>query len=188
MNKLLYLILFQFSFVTIYAQDCKLKGTVLNEIGIPVSDASVSVFDSKNEGKGFVFTNSVGEFELTLPCDQSYEIEIEQPGYETLIKKVELNGNKNEKIKLVKGTESISLQETIIKAQQAIKIKGDTVEYDADSFKVGNEEVLEDIISALELEHMYRNLFILNELEENINNIDMKELKEIINDNKNKNK
>ena len=49
-----------------------------------------------------------------------------------------------------------------------------------------NEEVLDDIISALELEHMYRNLFILNELEENINNIDMKELKEIINDNKNK--
>ncbi|MBF0597509.1 outer membrane beta-barrel protein [Faecalibacter rhinopitheci] len=149
MNKLLYLILFQFSFVTIYAQDCKLKGTVLNEIGIPISDASVSVFDSKNEGKGFVFTNSVGEFELTLPCDQSYEIEIEQPGYETLIKKVELNGNKNEKIKLVKGTESISLQETIIKAQQAIKIKGDTVEYDADSFKVGNEEVLEDILKKL---------------------------------------
>ena len=31
-----------------------------------------------------------------------------------------------------------------------------------------NEEVLDDIISALELEHMYRNLFILNELEENI--------------------
>ena len=49
-----------------------------------------------------------------------------------------------------------------------------------------NEEVLDDIISALELEHMYRNLFILNELEENINNVDMKELKEIINDNKNK--
>ena len=49
-----------------------------------------------------------------------------------------------------------------------------------------NEEVLDDIISALELEHMYRNLFILNELEENINNIDMKELKEIINNNKNK--
>jgi len=132
-----------------YAQDCKLKGTVLDENGIPVTDASVSAFDSKNEGKGFVFTNNTGEFEFSLPCNQPYEIEIEQPGFETLIKKIDLNGNKNEKIKLLKGSETISLQETIIKAQQAIKIKGDTIEYDADSFKVGNEEVLEDILKKL---------------------------------------
>ncbi|WP_322971812.1 carboxypeptidase regulatory-like domain-containing protein [Faecalibacter sp. LW9] len=149
MNKILYFILFQLTAAITFAQDCKLKGTVLNEMGIPVTDASVSVFDAKNEGKGFVFTNSSGEFEFTLPCNQPYEIEIEQSGYETLVKKIELDGNKNEKLKLVKGTESISLQETIIKAQQAIKIKGDTVEYDADSFKVGNEEVLEDILKKL---------------------------------------
>lgn len=48
------------------------------------------------------------------------------------------------------------------------------------------EEVLEDIISALELEHMYRNLYILNELEESINKVDMKELEQIIKENKSK--
>jgi len=149
MNKLLYLILLQFTAITIYAQDCKIKGTVLDENGIPVTDASVSVFDVKNDGKGFVFTNSSGEFEFTLPCEQPYEIEIEQPGYETLVKKIELNGNKTEKLKLIKSSETISLQETIIKAQQAIKVKGDTIEFDADSFKVGNEEVLEDILKKL---------------------------------------
>ena len=46
------------------------------------------------------------------------------------------------------------------------------------------EEVLDDIISALGLEHMYRNLYILNDLEEKINDVDMKELSEIIKDNK----
>ena len=149
MKNLLYFILFQFATVFTYAQDCKLKGTVLDENGIPITDASVSAFDSKNDGKGFVFTNNNGEFELNLPCNQPYEIEIEQPGFETLVKKIDLNGNKTEKIKLVRGSESISLKETIIKAQQAIKIKGDTIEYDADSFKVGNEEVLEDILKKL---------------------------------------
>lgn len=48
------------------------------------------------------------------------------------------------------------------------------------------DEVLEDIISALELEHMYRNLYILNELEESINKVDMKELEQIVKENKNK--
>ena len=149
MKKLLYLVLFHFAIISVSAQDCKLKGTVLNENGIPVTDASVSVFDAKNEGKGFVFTNKEGEFEFSLPCNQNYEIEIEQTGFETLVKKIELNGNKSEKIKLVKGGETVSLQETIIKAQQAIKVKGDTIEFDADSFKVGNEEVLEDILKKL---------------------------------------
>lgn len=149
MKKLLYLILFQSATIVTFAQDCKLKGTVLNESGIPVTDASVSVFDTNNEGKGFVFTSKEGEFEFSLPCNQTYEIEIEQPGFETLIKKIELSGNKNEKVKLIKGGETVSLQETIIKAQQAIKVKGDTIEFDADSFKVGNEEVLEDILKKL---------------------------------------
>ncbi|QTV04544.1 TonB-dependent receptor [Faecalibacter bovis] len=149
MKNLLYFFFLQFAMVTSFAQDCKLKGTILDENGIPVTDASVSAFDSNNEGKGFVFTNNDGEFEFTLPCNQAYEIEIEQPGFETLVKKIELNGNKTEKIKLIKGGETISLQETIVKAQQAIKIKGDTIEYDADSFKVGNEEVLEDILKKL---------------------------------------
>ena len=49
-----------------------------------------------------------------------------------------------------------------------------------------NEEVLDDIISALELEHMYRNLYILNELESDINNVDMKELKDIVDGNRSK--
>ena len=149
MKKILYLILIQSAATFAYAQDCKLKGTVLNDGGIPVTDASVSVFDSKNEGKGFVFTSKEGEFEFSLPCNQTYEIEIEQSGFETLVKKIELNGNKSEKIKLEKGGETVSLQETIIKAQQAIKVKGDTIEFDADSFKVGNEEVLEDILKKL---------------------------------------
>ena len=47
-----------------------------------------------------------------------------------------------------------------------------------------NDEVLDDIISALGLEHMYRNLYILNDLEEKINDVDMKELATIIEENR----
>lgn len=43
-----------------------------------------------------------------------------------------------------------------------------------------NEEVLDDIISCLGLEKMYRRLYILQELEENINKVDMEELAQIL--------
>ena len=43
-----------------------------------------------------------------------------------------------------------------------------------------NEEVLDDVISCLGLEKMYRRLYILQELEENINKVDMKELEQIL--------
>lgn len=148
MKKLLYLFLFIASTQNIFAQECKLKGMVADENGIPVTDASVSIFDSKNEGKGFIFTSNVGEFEFKLPCGQKYDVEIEQAGYETYVENVDLTENINKKIKLAKGKE-ISLKETIVKAQQAIKVKGDTIEFDAASFKVGNEEVLEDILKKL---------------------------------------
>ena len=148
MKKILYLFLFITSTPFAFAQECKLKGMVADENGIPVTDASVSIFDSKNEGKGFIFTSNVGEFEFKLACGEKYDIEIEQPGFETYVENVDLKENVNKKIKLAKGKE-ISLKETIVKAQQAIKVKGDTIEFDADSFKVGNEEVLEDILKKL---------------------------------------
>ncbi|MFV0147578.1 TonB-dependent receptor family protein [Empedobacter falsenii] len=148
MKKILYPLLLVGAAQFTFAQECKLKGTVTDENGIPVTDASVSIFDSKNEGKGFVFTSNVGEFEFKLPCGEKYDIEIEQAGYESHVENVDLAENTNKKLKLKKGKE-ISLQETIVKAQQAIKVKGDTIEFDADSFKVGNEETLEDILKKL---------------------------------------
>lgn len=47
-----------------------------------------------------------------------------------------------------------------------------------------DEEVLEDIISALNLNHIYRSLFILTELEEDIENVNMEELEKIVKDNR----
>lgn len=148
MKKILYPLLLVGAAQFTFAQECKLKGSVADENGIPVTDASVSIFDQNNEGKGFVFTSNVGEFEFKLPCGQKYDIEIEQAGFETYIENVDLTENVNKKLKLKKGNQ-ISLQETIVKAQQAIKVKGDTIEFDADSFKVGNEETLEDILKKL---------------------------------------
>lgn len=43
-----------------------------------------------------------------------------------------------------------------------------------------DEELLDDVISVLKLEKAYRYLYVLNDLEEDIENIDIKELEEVI--------
>ena len=45
-----------------------------------------------------------------------------------------------------------------------------------------DEETLDDIISCLGLEQHYRKLYIIQELEENINNVDLEELSKIVED------
>ena len=82
MNKFL---LFTFYFLLstfLSAQEtCKLRGEVRDSIGFPVFDASVSAFNSKNEGLGFTFTDIEGNFVLHLPCNESYDIEVEHIDY-----------------------------------------------------------------------------------------------------------
>lgn len=49
-----------------------------------------------------------------------------------------------------------------------------------------DEEVLDDIISCLGLENMYRSLYILTDLDENINKVDMEEFAQLIRESRTK--
>ncbi len=133
---------------SVFAQNCTVKGLLQDENGLPINDATVSIFNANNEGVGFTYSDLEGEFSLEVPCNEKYEIEIEHSGFEQVVQALDLSKNQNLKLKL-KATQAIALQEAIVNAKQAIKVKGDTIEYDADSFKVGNEEVLEDILKKL---------------------------------------
>lgn len=126
---------------------CKLKGEVKDSLGLPIFDASVSAFNSKNEGVSFTFTDTEGYFELELPCNDIYDIEFEHIDYESYAEQVDLKQNKSLKLKLKKG--AISLKEAVIIAKQPITVKGDTIEYDADSFRTAADSTLEDLLKKL---------------------------------------
>lgn len=146
-----YLLLFVFfgtlSSVLIAQEKCKLKGEVRDSLSLPVFDASVSVFNSKNEGAGFAFTDNEGFFSLELPCNENYEVEIEHFDYESFSQDVKLDKTKTLKFKLKKT--AITLEQAVINAKKPITIKGDTIEYDADSFRTAADENLEDLLKKL---------------------------------------
>lgn len=132
----------------LFAQnDCKLRGEVRDSLNLPIFDASVSVFNSKNEGAGFGFTDNEGFFSIDLPCGQDYDVEIEHFDFESYEQKVHLDKSKTLKFKLKKT--SITLGEAVIQARKPITVKGDTIEYDADSFRTAADENLEDLLKKL---------------------------------------
>lgn len=131
-----------------FAQDnCKLRGEVRDSLSLPVFDASVSVFNSKNEGAGFVYTDTEGFFMIDLPCNQNYDVEIEHYDYESFAQNIKLDKSKTIKFNLKQA--KITLKQAVINAKRPITIKGDTVEYDADSFRTAADENLEDVLKKL---------------------------------------
>ena len=136
------------SFNFLSAQEkCNYRGMVLDSLQFPIYDASISAFDENNKSAGFTFSDKEGEFKLEMDCGKNYEIEIEHVNYEPLLRKITLNKNMREEIILQNS--SIKLQDIVAQGRIPIKVKGDTIEYDADSFKTGSEETLEDILKKL---------------------------------------
>lgn len=148
MNKVL-LITFYLSFFTFSTaqETCKLRGEIRDSIGLPVFDASVSAFNSKNEGVAFTFTDTEASFVLDLPCNDTYVVEVEHIDFESYSEDVMMDKSKSVRFKMKRGV--ISLQEAVVRAKQPITVKGDTIEYDADSFRTAADENLEDILKKL---------------------------------------
>lgn len=136
-----------FSIFSFAQESCKLRGEIRDSIGLPVFDASVSAFNSKNEGVAFTFSDTEGYFTLELPCGESYDVEIEHIDFESYAENVTMDKSKSVRFKMKRG--AISLQEAVIKAKQPITVKGDTIEYDADSFRTAADENLEDLLKKL---------------------------------------
>lgn len=148
MNKRLLFIISFFIFHFSFSQEpCKLRGEIRDSIGLPVFDASVSAFNSKNEGVAFTFTDTEGYFTLELPCGDTYDVEVEHIDFESYVENVTMDKSKSVRFKMKRG--AISLQEAVIKAKQPITVKGDTIEYDADSFRTAADENLEDLLKKL---------------------------------------
>lgn len=136
-----------FSTISFAQESCKLRGEIRDSIGLPVFDASVSAFNSKNEGVAFTFSDTEGYFTLELPCGESYDVEIEHIDFESYAENIIMDKSKSVRFKMKRG--AISLQEAVIKAKQPITVKGDTIEYDADSFRTAADENLEDLLKKL---------------------------------------
>lgn len=132
------------------AQNLLIKGTVSDtSTALHVKNAVVSFLkQSDSTLAGFTRTNDKGGFEKVLSPD-AYIVLITSPNYADFV--ITLNGLPDAVIDLgdVGLISRAKLLEEIIVSQQSIRIKGDTTEYMADSFKVKPNATVEDLLKQL---------------------------------------
>ena len=148
MNKIIplcFLFICSFSF----AQAIKLDGVVTDSKAGPLEMANVmAINNDTNAMDSYAITNDKGKFVLSLKADTHYSI------------KISFLGMQNREIEIVTNTENITktivLQEGGIELngveivrEMPVSIKGDTIVYNADSFKSGTERKLEDVLKKL---------------------------------------
>lgn len=126
----------------------KLTGVVKDSLDNPLEMANVIALNTQTKLlDSYGFTDAKGRYKLTLKKNTSYIIKASYIGNKTadiLIETKEVNITKD--IILLPDT---ALDEVNISYKMPVTIKGDTIVYDADSFKVGTEKKLGDVLKRL---------------------------------------
>ena len=131
------------------AQSVRFDGIIQDQNGAPLEMANVMAVNNATKAMdSYVITNDKGRFALTLKANTEYTIKVSYLGMqpkEIPIKTTTENLTQN--ITLESG--GIDLQGVEIVHEMPVSIKGDTIVYNADSFKTGTERKLEDVLKKL---------------------------------------
>ncbi|MDL2221119.1 TonB-dependent receptor [Parabacteroides sp. OttesenSCG-928-N08] len=136
------------------AQSVEVKGVVVEEnTGIPVEQATVRLLSVKDSTfVGGVASERSGAFSLKNVKPGDYLIHVTFIGYEPLYQPVKITGRTNpvEMGKLEMSDGAILLGEAVAVGKQAeVVVRNDTIEYNAESFKVTEGSVLEDLLKKM---------------------------------------
>ncbi len=134
------------------AQNVTITGSVRDTLNDqPLSKALVMlVRPADNVIQTFARTKADGSFQLTVPAVGKYSLQVTFPSFADYIDVVTLKSGNNKLGALPMVSKELLLKEFVLKQQvSAIKIKGDTTEYMADSFKVKENASVEDLLKRL---------------------------------------
>jgi hypothetical protein len=132
-----------------FAQTIKLEGTISDSKSLPVEMANVMAVNQATKAMdSYAITNDKGKYSLSLKPNTSYSIKISFLGMQS--KEVDIvtaTTNINKNISLEDS--AVELDGVEIIREMPVSIKGDTIVYNADSFKSGTERKLEDVLKKL---------------------------------------
>ncbi|SED13324.1 CarboxypepD_reg-like domain-containing protein [Tenacibaculum sp. MAR_2009_124] len=146
MKKLLILVIIMTTWISM--AQVTMKGIVKDSIGTPLEMANVIAINKQTKKlDSYGFTDSHGNYKLNLKKNTSYAV------------KVSYIGKKTSQIEIITKEESVTrdiellsddaLDEVNITYKMPVTVKGDTIVYDADSFKSGTEKKLGDVLQKL---------------------------------------
>ncbi|PQV48351.1 carboxypeptidase-like protein [Jejuia pallidilutea] len=130
-----------------YAQ-VKLQGVVKDSIGAPLELANVMAINQEtNTMESYGITNEKGKYVLSLSKNAKYKLQVSYIGMKTFEEIIETTSDNIDKdITMITDN---TLDTVELTYEMPVTIKGDTLIYNADSFKNGTERKLEDVLEKL---------------------------------------
>ena len=123
----------------------KLSGIVKDSIGDPLEMANVVAIDTVAKRiASYGFTDAKGNYKLELRKNTVYNVRISYVGMQTA--NLVFKTGEADLVKSVTLAYDNALDEINIVSKMPVTIKGDTIVYNADSFKNGSERKLEDVL------------------------------------------
>ena len=145
MGTRFFFLFFTLSFLG-HAQQIKFSGVIRDSLAQPLELASlVAINKASNALDAYAMTDGKGNFSLKLNNNTAYKIQVSALGLQTI--NDTLTTAQTDLIRNYELRADIILDEVVVK--MPVLIRGDTLIYDADSFKNGSERKLEDIIDKL---------------------------------------
>lgn len=132
----------------------RLTGSVTDSAGKPLNGASVSLlYRTDSTLAVFGISDEQGDFAIADANDGSYLLQIAMMGYYTEYVLLDVPfGNNNNLGKIVLKTNEAGtlLNEVMVSGERVpVRVKGDTLEYNAGSYKVKPDAVVEDLLRKL---------------------------------------
>ncbi len=142
-------IIFLISLLSLFglkAQTVTFSGVVLDSLNKPLYSASLVAINQETKAlDSYTITQEDGVFSLKLQPQKKYKIQVSALGLQTINDLLETQEGDIQKEYVLRA--DILLDEVVVK--MPVVVRGDTLIYDADSFKNGSERKLEDIIDKL---------------------------------------
>jgi hypothetical protein len=132
-----------------FSQNIRFEGVILDNNKLPLEMANVMAMNvAAKTMDAYAITNEKGKFILNLKPNTTYAIKLSYLGMQNKeITVATQNENMTQSITMETG--GIELAGVEIVREMPVSIKGDTIVYNADSFKSGTERKLEDILKKL---------------------------------------
>ncbi len=146
------IILFLFS-IPLFSQKSILIGTVADSSGIGLSGATVVLMQAQDSVlSSFGVSENDGHFALKRVASGDYMLQISYVGYETFWQNISVANNAGDvdvgKLLLTPASANLSTVE-VMGEHVPLRMKNDTLEYNADAFKTQPGSVVEDLLKKL---------------------------------------
>ncbi|RKR09692.1 outer membrane receptor protein involved in Fe transport [Flavobacterium sp. 90] len=148
MNKIFILLAFLITSIS-FSQSVRFDGFIQDEQKNPLEMANIMAVNVATKAMdSYGITNDKGKFQLTLKPNTSYTVKVSYLGMKS--KEIAISTKAENIIQnIVMDDTGIELEGVEIVREMPVSISGDTIVYNADSFKSGTEKKLEDVLKKL---------------------------------------